>query len=89
MRSNEAQGERLDTVPSHNGDSEEISATLIHAETECKMSIRRNERSCNHISTCTKIVSASSSDVICIRLFVSMRVRECVRAYVSALYIIC
>jgi hypothetical protein len=49
MRSNEAQGEHLKTVPSHTGDLEEISAPLIHEETECKMSIRRKEKSRNHM----------------------------------------
>jgi hypothetical protein len=43
----------------------------------------------SHGSTCTKLISASSSNVICIRLCVSMCVRECVRAYASAVYIIC
>ena len=49
MRSNGAQGKRLDTVPSRAGDSEEVSATLIHAETECKMCIRRTEQSRKHM----------------------------------------
>jgi hypothetical protein len=45
IRSNEAHGERLNTVPSHTGDSEEISATLIQAEYECKMPTRRTDKS--------------------------------------------
>lgn len=43
----------------------------------------------SHGSTCKKLVRASSSNFICIRLCVRMCVREGVRAYVSTLYIIC